>query len=82
MSGNDYLALTQEEKNEFVTMSLERFTTWKFWERPDLCDYVLDFNVLSSLYKISAEKAKDNLLVHTFIVYTNEQCIEQGQFLK
>jgi len=82
LSGSDYLALGQEEKDDLVKRSLDRYTTWKFWERPDLCDYVLNTSTLLSLYERAAENAKDNLMVHSFVVYANEQCIEQGQFSK
>ena len=52
------------------------------WERPDLCDYVLNENSLTSLYQKAAENAKENLMVYSFIVYANEECIKQGQFSK
>jgi hypothetical protein len=38
--GNEYLALSPEEKSDIVKKSLDHYTTWKFWERSDLCDYV------------------------------------------
>ena len=82
LSGNDYLALSQEEKREIVKKSLDRYTTWKFWERPDLCDYVLNENSLTALYQKAAVNAKDNLMVYSFVVYANEECIAQGQFSK
>ena len=82
LSGNDYLALSPEEKSDLVKKSLDRYTTWKFWKRPDLCDYILDENSLTSLYQKAAENAKENLLVHSFVVYANEECIKQGQFSK
>lgn len=82
MSGNDYLALSETEKNEFVEQSLDRFTTWKLWERPDLCDYVLEFGVLSDLYGASARKAQDNPLAFIFAVDANEQCVLRGQTMK
>ena len=82
LSGNEYLALSQEEKSDIVKKSLERYTTWKFWERPDLCDYVLNENSLTSLYQKAAENAKENLMVFYFAVYANEECAKQGQFLK
>ena len=82
LSGNEYLALSQEEKSDIVKKSLHRYTTWKFWERPDLCDYVLNENSLTSLYQKAAENAKEKLMIHSFIVYANEECIKQGQFSK
>ncbi len=82
LSGNDYLALSQEQKNDLVEMSLNRYTSWKFWDRPDLCDHVLSETSLSSLYEKSAQNAKDNLFIHSFVVYANEECIEQGQMWK
>jgi hypothetical protein len=82
LSGNEYLALSQEEKSDIVKKSLNRYTTWKFWERPDLCDYVLNENSIASLYQKAAENAKENLMVFSFVVYANEECIKQGQFSK
>ena len=82
LSGNEYLALSQEEKSDIVKKSLDRYTTWKFWERPDLCDYVLNENSLASLYRKAAENAKEKLMVYSFVVYANEECIKQGQFSK
>jgi len=82
LSGNEYLALSQEEKSDIVKKSLDRYTTWKFWKRPDLCDYVLNENSLTSLYQKAAENAKENLMVHSFVVYATEECIKQGQFSK
>jgi len=82
LSGNEYLALSQEEKSDIVKKSLDRYTTWKFWERPDLCDYVLNENSLTLLYQKAAENAKENLMVYSFVVYANEECIKQGQFSK
>ncbi len=82
LSGNEYLALSQEEKSDIVKKSLDRYTTWKLWERPDLCDYVLNENSIASLYQKAAENAKENLMVFSFVVYANEECIKQGQFLK
>ena len=80
MSGRDYLALSQVEKDDFVQRTLDRYTAWRFWDRPDLCDAVLNTVTLSSLYNEAAENAKDSLLMHSFVVYANEQCIESGQF--
>ena len=82
LSGNEYLALSQEEKSDIVKKSLDRYTTWKFWERPELCDYVLNEKSLASLYQKAAENAKENLLVYSFVVYANEECIKQDQFSK
>ena len=82
LSGNEYLALSQEEKSDIVKKSLDRYTTWRFWERPDLCDYVLNENSLTSLYQKAAENAKENLMVYSFVVYANEECIKQAQFSK
>ncbi|MGD1973707.1 MAG: hypothetical protein PVH37_26040 [Desulfobacterales bacterium] len=82
LSGNEYLALSQEEKSDIVKKSLDRYTTWKFWERPDLCDYVLNENTIASLYQKAAMNAKESLMVFSFAVYANEECIKQGQFFK
>ena len=82
ISGNEYLALSQEEKSDIVKKSLDRYATWKFWERPDLCDYVVNEKSLASLYQKAAENAKDNLMIYSFVVYANEECIKQGQFFK
>jgi len=82
MSGNEYLALSDAEKTDFVARSIDRFTTWQFWKRPDLCDYVLDPGVLASLYATSAEKAGDNLLVFMFSVDANDECVARGQVFK
>ncbi len=82
LSGNEYLKLSQEEKSDIVKKSLHRYTTWKFWDRPDLCDYVLNEKSLTSLYQKAAENAKENLMVYSFVVYANEECIKQGQFSK
>ena len=82
LTGNEYLALSQEEKSDLVKKSLDRYTTWKFWQRPDLCDYVLNENSIASLYQKAAENAKENSMVHSFVVYANEECIKQDQFFK
>ena len=82
LSGNKYLALNQDEKSDITKKSLDRYTTWKFWDRPDLCDYVLNEKSLASLYQKAAENAKENLLVYSFVVYANEECIKQNQFSK
>ena len=77
-----YLALTQAEKDDIVVESLDRYTTWMFWKRPDLCDYVLKTDKLSELHEKAAINAKENLMILSFVVYASEQCIEQGELFK
>ena len=82
LSGSDYLSLAEDEKRQLVDLSLARFTTWRFWARPDLCDHVLNTQSIDSLYEQAARKAQDNPMMFTFVVMANDECVAQGQLVK
>ena len=82
LTGNDYLALSRQERSQIVADSLERFTTWRFWERPDICDSLLNQEALATLFYESAEAAGDNLLMFNLAHLSNEECIRRQEMFK
>lgn len=82
LTGDEFLALSEAEKSALVDDSLARFTTWRFWARPDLCEYVLNRGKIMSLYEASAEKARDKPMMFYFAVRANEECVNQDQSIK
>ena len=82
LSGNDYLNFGDSERVSFIEASLARYTIWRFWERPDLCESILNVQSLADVYDIAARQAGDELLVHAFVVTANERCIEHGEVFK
>ena len=82
LSGNDYLVLSDPERRDLIAASLDRFTTWRFWDRPDLCDAVLNEDAIERLYDAAARNAGDKPMMFSFVVYANEECVGQGQLLR
>lgn len=82
LSGSDYMALNEDEKQQLVAQSLARFTTWRFWARPDLCEHVLNPQSIYTLYAQAADKAQDKPMMFNFAVLANNECAVQGQLIK
>lgn len=82
LTGNEYLAMSQSDRSELIRDSLARYTTWRFWDRPELCEYVLNVDKLAELYEESAGAAGDNLLAYQFVVIANDECLAQGEVFK
>ena len=82
LTGHAFLAMSDAEKQTLVADSLARFTTWRFWARPDLCAAVLNQRSIMSLYEASAEKAQENPMMFYFAVQANETCVKQDQPIK
>ena len=76
-TGAQYLAFSASRRSAFVEDSLARYTTWRFWDRPDLCEDILNTQSLSDLYAKAAATAGTNPLVFNFVVLANDTCMRQ-----
>ncbi len=82
LTGNEFLEMSEQERSAIVADALDRFTTWRIWERPDICSSLLNQESLAGLFQQSAEAAQDNLLMFSLTVISNDECINRGEVSK
>ncbi len=82
LTGNEFLAMSSAEQAGIVEDALARFTTWRFWDRPDICASVLNPESLSELFESSAQAAQDNPLMFSLAVISHEECLAREEVFK